>query len=68
MILNIYAEPLSSELDDLTSVLNEKMELYWERVASGTAPQNIRQEILKVSERCTLDELEWSEDESLDSE
>ena len=68
VILNIYDEPLSSDLEDLTSVLNEKMELYWERVASGTAPQNIRQEILKVSERCTLDELEWSEDESLDSE
>ena len=42
VIRNIFGEPLSFDLDNLTLKTEEKMEEYWSKAATGTPLQNIR--------------------------
>ena len=52
LVKNIFGEPLSFDLDNLTLKTEEKMEEYWSIVANGIPLQNIRYTPVKNISRC----------------
>ena len=60
-IRNIYSEPLSPELDDLTVKLEDKMQEYWSMAADGVPPQNITYKKINIAQE------QWDEtDDDID--
>ena len=58
-----YAQPLSSGLEDITAILNEKMENYWDAVKNGAKLGSVKMKYLDVLQGIN-DDLLWSGYES----
>ena len=66
-IKNIYSEPSSDDMDNLTEKLNKNMNYFWSDVASGIPIENVKSNALKVFPDIELNDLLYSEG-SFDSE
>ena len=66
-IKNIYNEPSSDDMDNLTEKLNKNMNYFWSDVASGIPIEKVKSNALKVFPDIELNDLLYSEG-SFDSE
>ena len=48
VVKNIYGEVLSNELDDLTLLLENKINLYWQQAKDGVPLENIKTEVISI--------------------
>ena len=63
-IKNIYNEPLSDDMDNLTEKLNGNMNYFWNEVASGKPIEKVKLNVFKVFPDIELNDLLYSEGSS----